>query len=91
MSDDDYYETFNTKVDVGLVVELEHTHPVLLKYIAAKNEKVGRTPYDQLSADEMKNSEKRHKRHSYVLRNSGPQHKDLKESMHNAFVKDLDE
>ena len=37
MSDDDYYEKFNTTVDVGSVVGFEHTHPVLLRYVAAKN------------------------------------------------------
>ena len=94
MTNDEYFEKFNTKVDVGLAVGVEHKHPALLKH-ATKMMHNKSPPLassedcDLCTADEQAKIEA-HAKEQYlacaVLHQSGSQHKKLRDDLRNNFT-----
>ena len=85
---------FNTKVDVGLAVGVEHKHPVLLKH--ATKMMYNKTPrqasdedYDLCTAEEQAkidtDAEEQYLAHA-MLHQSGSQHKKLRDDLKNNFT-----
>jgi hypothetical protein len=86
LSNEQWYERFNTKIDVGSAIGITRQHQVLLEHVAAET---GTTKFDALTADEQKVvREKAEERYlSYVfLRQSGKQHNKLKVDLQNDFT-----
>ncbi len=86
MTNEQWYERFNTKVDVGTAIGVTRQHRVLLDHVAAEN---GATPFNKLTATEQaavrEQAEERYL--SYVfLRQSGKQHTKLKTDLQNDFT-----
>ena len=82
-----WYERFNTKIDVGTAIRVTLQHEALLNYCS--NEHTAGATYDTLAgADKLtvrNNAEERYI--SYVfLRQSGTQHANLKEDLQNGFT-----
>jgi hypothetical protein len=90
MSNPQWYERFNTKVDVGEAIGVTRQHKALLEHLA-QEQTVGTTivTFDSLTADQQAavriDAEERYI--SYVfLRQSGPQHGKLKVDLQNDFT-----
>jgi hypothetical protein len=87
LTNEQWYERFNTKIDVGSAIGVTRQHRVLLEHVAAENG--GATPFDELNEDEQKDvREKAEERYlSYVfLRQSEKQHAKLKTDLQNDFT-----
>ena len=87
MTSAQWYKRFNTNIDVGTAIEFTRQHQALLNYCT--NEHTASATYDTLEdADKLtfcNNDEKRYI--SYILpRQSGMQHANLKENLHNGFT-----
>jgi hypothetical protein len=84
LTNEQWYERFNTNIDVGSAIGVTRQHRVLLEHVAAENG--GTTPFDELNEDEQKDVRENAKEqyHSYVfLRQSGKQHAELKTDLQN--------
>ena len=81
-----WYERFNTKLDVGIAVGVTHQHQALLDYVAME---LHQTAFENLSAAEQTNvredTEERYASLAFLLQ-SGSQHAKLKESIKDAFT-----
>jgi hypothetical protein len=69
MTNEQWYEWFNIKIDVGSAIGVTQQHRVLLNHVAAQ---LGTTPYDSLSTQEQHDvREKAKERYlSYVLKDN---------------------
>jgi hypothetical protein len=86
LTNEQWYERFNTKIDVGTAIGVTRQHQILLEHVAAEN---GTTKFQDLSdADQEDVRKKAEERYlSYVfLRQSGKQHTKLKEDLQNEFT-----
>jgi hypothetical protein len=81
-----WYERFNTKLDVGTAVGVTHQHQGLLDYVAME---LHQTAFENLSAADQKDvredTEERYASLALLLL-SGSQHAKLKESIKDAFT-----
>jgi hypothetical protein len=86
MSNPQWYENFNTKVDVGLAIGVNWQHKVLLEYVAQENHTL---TFAALSA-EQKQAVREDAEECYIsyafLRQSGAQHGNLKVDLRNDFT-----
>jgi hypothetical protein len=86
LSNPQWYECFNTKLDVGDVIGVTHQHKFILEYVAQElhNQDVG-----DLAATEQllvrDDAEERYISYAF-LRQSGTQHGNLKEDFQNDFT-----
>jgi hypothetical protein len=86
LTNEQWYEQFNTKIDVGSAIGVTRQHQVLLEHVAAET---GTTKFNDLTSDKQKiTREKAEERYlSYVfLRQSGKQHNKLKVDLQNDFT-----
>jgi hypothetical protein len=86
LTNEQWYERFNTRVDVGEAIGVTRQHKVLLEHVAAE---YGTTKFDDLPTDKQKEArETAEERYlSYVfLRQSGKQHNKLKVDLQNDFT-----
>jgi hypothetical protein len=86
LTNEQWYERFNTKIDVGSAIGVTRQHRVLLEHVATE---IGTIPFSGLSASEQHDvREKAEERYlSYVfLRQSGKQHNKLKVDLQNDFT-----
>ena len=86
LSNEQWYERFNTKIDVGNAIGATRQHKVLLQHVAAEK---GATKFNDLTDSEQavvrEEAEERYL--SYVfLRQSGKQHNKLKVDLQNDFT-----
>ena len=82
-----WYERFNTNIDVGTAIEVMRQHEALLNYCA--NEHTAGATYDTLAgADNLTVHNDAEERYIYYvfLRQSGTQHANLKEDLQNGFT-----
>jgi hypothetical protein len=81
-----WYEHFNTKVDVGAAIGVTHQHKVLLEYVAME---LHQQAYATLGAVEQQavreDAEERYISYAF-LRQSGLQHSNLKVDLQNDFA-----
>jgi hypothetical protein len=87
LTNEQWYERFNTKIDVGSAIGVTRQHHILLEHVAAENGST--TKFEQLSSSEQDEirakAEERYL--SYVfLRQSGKQHNKLKVDLQNDFT-----
>jgi hypothetical protein len=86
MSNPQWYEKFNTKVDVGSAIGITRQHKVLLEYVAQENHTL---TFATLSAEQKqavrKDAEKQYISYAF-LRQSGAQHGNLKLDLGNDFT-----
>jgi hypothetical protein len=86
MSNPQWYEKFNTKVDVGLAVSVTRQHKVLLEYVAQENHTL---TFAALSAKQKQavceDAEECYISYAF-LRQSGAQHGNLKVDLRNDFT-----
>jgi hypothetical protein len=87
LSNEQWYERFNTRIDVGGAIGVTHQHQVLLEHVASEESPpvlfAAMTPNQQ--ADTRVKAEERYL--SYVfLRQSGKQHNKLKVDLQNDFT-----
>ena len=86
MSNTQWYERFNTKLDVGAAVGVTHQHKGLLDCVAME---LHQTSFESLPAAEQQavreDTEERYASLALLLQ-SGPQHAKLKESIKDAFT-----
>jgi hypothetical protein len=86
MSNPQWYEKFNTKVDVGSAIGVTRLHKVLLEYVAQENHTL---TFAALSAEQKQavreDAEKRYISYAF-LRQSGAQHGNLKVDLRNDFT-----
>jgi hypothetical protein len=86
MSNPQWYEKFNTKVDVGSAIGVTRQHKVLLEYVAQENHTL---TFAALSA-EQKQAVHEDAEEWYIsytfLRQSGAQHGNLKVDLRNDFT-----
>jgi hypothetical protein len=86
MSNPQWYEKFNTKVDLGSAISVAQWHKVLLEYVAQENHKL---TLAGLSAKQKQVVHKDAAEHyiSYIfLHQSGAQHGNLKVDLRNDFT-----
>ena len=86
LTNEQWYERFNTKIVVGSAIGVTRQHRVLLNHVASE---LGTTSYDDLNTQEQHDvREKAEERYlSYVfLRESGKQHIKLKVDLQNDFL-----
>jgi hypothetical protein len=86
MSNPQWYEKFNTKVDVGSAIGVTRQHKVLLEYVAQENHTL---TFAALSAEQKQavreDAEERYISYAF-LRESGAQHGNLKVDLRNDFT-----
>jgi hypothetical protein len=86
MSNPQWYEKFNTKVDVGSAIGVTRQHKVLLEYVAQENHTL---TFAALSAEQKQavreDAEERYISYAF-LRQSGAQHGNLKVDLRNDFT-----
>jgi hypothetical protein len=86
LSNPQWYERYNTKVDVGVAIGVTRQHKVLLEYVAME---VHNTKFDTLS-DANKDAVRIDAEERYIsyafLRQSGAQHAKLKTDLQNDFT-----
>jgi len=86
LTNEQWYERFNTKIDVSNAIGVTRQHKILLEYVAAEE---GSTKFDDLTSDDQKKiGDKAEEQYiSYVfLRQSGKQHQKLKVDLQNDFT-----
>jgi hypothetical protein len=85
LSKEQWYERFNTRIDVGTAIGVTRQHTVLLEHVA---QETGTTFAAQTAAEQKATREKAEERYlSYVfLRQSGKQHHKLKVDLQNDFT-----
>jgi hypothetical protein len=86
LSNEQYYERFNTKVDVGTAIGIARQHPVLLQHVAKDTRKMD---FASCSDDEQQEvREDADERYlSYImLRQSGKQHNKLRTDLGNDYT-----
>jgi hypothetical protein len=86
LTNEQWYERFNTKIDVGTAIGVTRQHRVLLEHVAAEH---GPTLFNDLGVDEQTDVRNRAEERylSYVfLRQSGKQHNKLKTDLQNDFT-----
>jgi hypothetical protein len=85
LSNEQWYERFNTRIDVGTAIGVTRQHTVLLEHVA---QETGTTFAAQTAAEQKATREKAEERYlSYVfLRQSGKQHHKLKVDLQNDFT-----
>jgi hypothetical protein len=88
MSNPQWYETFNTKVDVGSAISVTQQHKALLEYVAQENHTLAFT----VLSDEQKQLVHEDTEECYIsyafLHQSGAQHGNLKVDLRNDFTTD---
>ena len=87
LSSAQWYERFNTKIDVGEAIGVSRHHKVLLEYCS--NEHTPNSTFSTLSAADqvLVRADAEERYISYVfLRQSGTQHANLKEDLQNGFT-----
>jgi hypothetical protein len=86
MSNPQWYEKFNTKVDVGSAFGITRQHKVLLEYVAQENHTLA---FTALSAEQKQavreDAEERYISYAF-LHQSGAQHGNLKVDLRNNFT-----
>jgi hypothetical protein len=86
MSNPQWYEKFNTKVDVGLAISVTQQHKVLLEYVAQENHTL---TFAALSAEQKQavreDAEERYISYTF-LHQSRAQHSNLKVDLRNDFT-----
>ena len=86
LSNPQWCERFNTKVDVATAIGITRQHKVLLEYVA---QELHTQAFNALTVDEQEavreDAEERHLSHAF-LRQSGPQHGNLKIDLQNDFT-----
>jgi hypothetical protein len=91
MSNPQWYERFNTKVNVGVAIGVTRQHKSLLEYVAQEQNTTGTivVTFDSLSTTDQelvrKDAEERYISYAF-LRQSGPQHGKLKVDLQNDFT-----
>jgi hypothetical protein len=91
MNNPQYYERFNTKVDVGEAIGVTRQHKSLLEHVAQELPAVGGVPvtFDSLTPAQQllvrDDAEERYLSYAF-LRQSGPQHGKLKTDLQNDFT-----
>jgi hypothetical protein len=87
MSNPQWYEKFNTKVDVGSAISITQQHKVLLEYMAQENPSLA---FTALSAKQKHQAVRKDAEEHYIsytfLPQSGAQHGNLKVNLRNDFT-----
>ena len=87
LTNEQWYERFNTRIDVGSAIGVTRQHRILLEHVASETSPA--TTFDAMSPDEQLETRQKAKERylSYVfLRQSGKQHNKLKVDLQNDFT-----
>jgi hypothetical protein len=86
MSNPQWYEKFNTKVDVGSAIGVTRQHKVLLEYVAQENHTLTFTVLSAEQKQAVREDTEEHYISYTFLRQSGAQHGNLKVDLRNDFT-----
>jgi hypothetical protein len=86
MSNPQWYEKFNTKVDVGSAISVTQQHKVLIEYVAQENYTLAFTGLSAEQKQVVREDDKERYISYAFLRQSGAQHGNLKVDLRNNFT-----
>ena len=86
MSNLQWYEKFNTKVDVGLAISITQQHKVLLEYMAQENHIMTFAALSAKQKQAVREDAEEHYISYAFLCQSGAQHGNLKVDLRNDFT-----
>jgi type II secretory pathway pseudopilin PulG len=86
MSNPQWYEKFNTKVDVGSAIGITQQHKVLLEYVAQENHTLTFAALSAKQKQAVREDAEEHYISYAFLHQSGAQHSNLKVDLRNDFT-----